>query len=411
MALGGAADVLVTSTVRDLVAGGDTQLEDFGTHQLKGVPGSWQVWRLLKLDVSSLPAPLDPARAAEIRDSQHPAAERRRRRLGLGAGALVGLAAVAAVVAFATGKLFAAPPASVAPSVNLVKINPSTNAIVLQLHDSYGDEHLPHSVFAVDGALWQGVNQGYEGLVRRNMTTGNVVDKIPLHELPSALAFGFGSIWLSGLTSPTSIDRWDAVSGQPQKSFTVPAEIASMDDGPNAMWVLGSAGELFRVDPITSALTGTYKTGTIKPGVVVALGNDVWICDCDFHRIVEFDPASNKVVRTLSFPQSGFLVGLTDLAGATTLWLLDPEAATLTPINDQTGTAGQPIGIGANLHDATVAFGSVWVAAGDKVLRVEGKGPTVSARITMPKGFSAGSIAADPKSGDLWVADCGCPIQ
>ena len=98
-------------------------------------------------------------------------------------------------------------------------------------------------------------------------------------------------------------------------------------------------------------------------------------------------------------------------AGTTALWLLDPEASTLTPIDAKSGAAGQPIGIGANLRTAVVGFGSVWVAAGDKVLRVEGNGPTVTARIAMPTGFSAGSIAVDPQTSSLWVADCGCPIQ
>ena len=409
MALGGAADVLVTSTVRDLVAGGDTQWEDRGSHELKGVPGSWQVWRLEKLDVSALPAPLDPARAASIRETQRPAAARRRRRLTVVLAALVGLAAVvgivAGVVAFATGNLFAPPP------VNLLTIDPMTNTIKLELHDTYGDEHLPHALFVVNGALWQGTNKGFDGLVHRNAATGAVIDKVPLNKEPEAIAFGFGSIWLGGLTAPGSVERWDAASGEDEKTITVPAPIASIDDGPDAMWVLGQSGDLFRIDPITNQVTGTYDTGTVKPGVVVALGSDVWVCDCEFHRIVQFDPTKNKVVRTLSFPQSGFLVGLTDAAGTTTLWLLDPDASTLTPIDAVSGKAGQPIGIGANLHDAIVAFGSVWVAAGDKVLRVEGNGPLVSKRIAMPKGMSAGSIAADPKSGNLWVADCGCPLQ
>jgi hypothetical protein len=147
------------------------------------------------------------------------------------------------------------------------------------------------------------------------------------------------------------------------------------------------------------------------PGVVVDLGLRVWVCDCDEHRLVEFDPVANDVARILTFPQSGFLVGLTNSAGTTTLWLLDPEASTLTPIDSASGKAGQPIGIGANLHGAAVAFGSVWVAAGDKVLRVKGSGPTVIARISMPNGVSAGGIAADPATHSLWVENCGCPIQ
>jgi class 3 adenylate cyclase len=37
--LAGAGDVLVSSTVKDLVAGSGLEFEDRGTHMLKGVPG------------------------------------------------------------------------------------------------------------------------------------------------------------------------------------------------------------------------------------------------------------------------------------------------------------------------------------------------------------------------------------
>jgi class 3 adenylate cyclase len=41
--LAGADEVLVTSTVRDLVVGSGITFEDRGRHALKGVPGEWQV--------------------------------------------------------------------------------------------------------------------------------------------------------------------------------------------------------------------------------------------------------------------------------------------------------------------------------------------------------------------------------
>jgi class 3 adenylate cyclase len=41
--LAGAGEVLVTSTVRDLVAGSGIEFTDCGRHALKGVPGEWQV--------------------------------------------------------------------------------------------------------------------------------------------------------------------------------------------------------------------------------------------------------------------------------------------------------------------------------------------------------------------------------
>jgi pimeloyl-ACP methyl ester carboxylesterase len=43
--LGGADDVLVSRTVKDLVAGSGIKFEDFGTHALKGIPEPWQVFR------------------------------------------------------------------------------------------------------------------------------------------------------------------------------------------------------------------------------------------------------------------------------------------------------------------------------------------------------------------------------
>jgi pimeloyl-ACP methyl ester carboxylesterase len=41
--LAGAGEVLVTSTVRDLVQGSGIEFDDRGRHELKGVPGEWQV--------------------------------------------------------------------------------------------------------------------------------------------------------------------------------------------------------------------------------------------------------------------------------------------------------------------------------------------------------------------------------
>ena len=45
--LGGAEDVLVSRTVKDLVAGSGIRFEDFGMHALKGIPEAWQVFRAI----------------------------------------------------------------------------------------------------------------------------------------------------------------------------------------------------------------------------------------------------------------------------------------------------------------------------------------------------------------------------
>jgi class 3 adenylate cyclase len=43
-ALAGAEEVLVSSTVKDLVAGSGLRFGDRGRRSLKGVPGEWQVF-------------------------------------------------------------------------------------------------------------------------------------------------------------------------------------------------------------------------------------------------------------------------------------------------------------------------------------------------------------------------------
>ena len=44
--LAGPGDILVSSTVKDVVVGSATRFEDRGQHSLKGVPGEWRLFSL-----------------------------------------------------------------------------------------------------------------------------------------------------------------------------------------------------------------------------------------------------------------------------------------------------------------------------------------------------------------------------
>ena len=43
-----AGEVLVSGTLRDLVAGSGLDFRDQGMHELKGVPGEWHLWALVR---------------------------------------------------------------------------------------------------------------------------------------------------------------------------------------------------------------------------------------------------------------------------------------------------------------------------------------------------------------------------
>jgi class 3 adenylate cyclase len=52
-ALATASEVLVSSTIKDLVTGSSLELEDRGTHTLKGVPGEWRLYAVAAARVGS----------------------------------------------------------------------------------------------------------------------------------------------------------------------------------------------------------------------------------------------------------------------------------------------------------------------------------------------------------------------
>ncbi len=61
-ALAGPSEVLVSSTVKDLVAGSGLVFEDRGEHELKGVPGPWRLYRVVRpADKHGRAAPVPPS--------------------------------------------------------------------------------------------------------------------------------------------------------------------------------------------------------------------------------------------------------------------------------------------------------------------------------------------------------------
>ncbi len=68
-ALAGPSEVVVSQTVKDLVAGSGLAFEDAGEHELKGVPDRWHLYRVVaRRSVRSVPA--SPQRPNGIRESR-----------------------------------------------------------------------------------------------------------------------------------------------------------------------------------------------------------------------------------------------------------------------------------------------------------------------------------------------------
>ena len=104
MGVGEGGEVLVSSTLRDAVAGSGFEFADHGVHQLKGIEGEWRLFEVTAVDGERRALPLTPEEARERRSFME-ATPRGRRRDLLVAGAAGGLVLALVVVAWATGVL------------------------------------------------------------------------------------------------------------------------------------------------------------------------------------------------------------------------------------------------------------------------------------------------------------------
>jgi hypothetical protein len=406
MALAGPAEVFTTGTVRDLVAGSGASFEERGIHELKGVEGSRQVFSLRAVE-TSLPQPLSPEEAATRLALISAPAIRRPIRLALAVGALVVAAAIAVPLLALGGG--GGKPGKAAP-IGLIRLNGHTGRI-LQLDRDATSLGNWNSLQSQGGTLWQYVSQKQK-LLERDARTGRVVHSLPVQiQCACQVSLGFGSIWLLGDNVAkgafrASVTRIDDVSGRTVRRITLPgsSQNGTIATGNGAVWVLESGGELFRVDPISNRVTRTYETHAVETSTLVPLAGFDWICECRFNKILRFDPRSGRS-KTFRIPTQAYLVGI-DSSHGQTLWLLDQKGSTLTAVDPTTGRAQSPLGLSGDPIQAVVAFGSMWAAAGKVVDRVDLQ-TNARSTIAMPKGVWAGSIAADPASGTIWVGNSG----
>jgi class 3 adenylate cyclase len=416
MSLAGPAETLVTSTVRELVVGSGVGFEDFSIHELKGVPGTWQLFAVTQVEGTPVPKPLEAAEGAARIAAVEPAAFLVRRRIGVLAGAVVAVVAIAVILITTLGgggskktsesrsSAGESAAAGTSGTITLLKVDPHTGQILHELRDTFYSEHLPGTLRSVNGALWQYVP---DHLVHRDLATGKVLGTVDVgtEEGLSDITFGFGSFWVA--RPDGVILRLDAISGRQQATVDPGAQVVSLGVDEQALWYLDQHGTLGRVDPLANEIRHKYQVGA--HGKVVPLVGSVWICDCDNHRIVQFDPAAQKVVRTVEIAEHGFLIGV-DSSRGETMWVLDMEGSTVTPLDPATGSAGQPLGFGGQLHYAQIGFDSIWLAAGANLYKVD-LNSKAKTTIPMPPGVSAGGLAIDEQTNSLWVQNCGCPLN
>jgi class 3 adenylate cyclase len=417
MATAGAAQVVVTATVRDLVTGGGFSFEAAGDAELKGVPGRWMLYRLTLVDGVALLAPLKPDAAADLR-------RRDRAVTALGVQRMRGVLVAGAVVA-GLMVIVALWPRDVAPAqtpITMFRIDPEGHNILIEVRDDHVSLGQAEPVFAVDGALWQ---ETPDRLVSRDIETGEATYAIDNPTQSVGTLFGFGSIWfvVDGATESgdkVALQRVDPVSGHTIATIVV-ADVGDVRDvtiGRDAIFVLRWNGELLEIDPRENAVVDQDKIPfeSLPAGPLSSIGGQVWICDCgdiEHRTIVHWDPIADTS-RRIEFQEVGVILGDSRESGQgvisddpETVWLLDDSHGTLTSIDVTTGEDIQSVGVPPG--DGFYAFGldSIWMTRDAGVFRLSLETLSLE-EIHPPNGVLPAGIGVDETRDTVWVSTWQC---
>jgi class 3 adenylate cyclase/DNA-binding beta-propeller fold protein YncE len=364
MAAAGAGEVLVSSTVRDLVSGSGLAFEDRGVHELKGVPDQWHLYSLVRQQ---------PDATATSGSADVLSEKRSRSTRMLVAGALaVGLIAVlggAAVFALINRGNTSPPPppgpntvvtldgAGHVSDVRAVPAGPNAIAVdgdtlwIASLdagvisslpttrsggsQQSVGRVGRPTGLAVGSGLVW-GADAYDQTVTLIDAATGSVSRSVTLIEARD-IAFAGGTAWTTD-DLVDQVHRLDGFSGDLVGSVqldagTLPGAIAATD---SAIWVANAGSStVTRIDPATAGVVAGAIPLRYSPSGIAATASDVWIASNDADSLLRLDPASNLVAETSAIcdqPTSVAADGDTvwvACGGAGEVWHLDHDGKQL----------------------------------------------------------------------------------
>jgi len=426
----GPGQVFVTDTIVHLVGGSGLEFTDLGSRELKGVPGSWEVFSLEVVDGKPIGPPLDPEEARQARDRSSPPEAPRTRplRVLLPAIAVVTILVSAGAVSMLRNH----------PGTTTTPPSRPTSEAVAALSDGTGDVAFPVDlplpgargasgtgqilltgrVNTPEAFLW--LPWGFPGCCLRvaqiYRTSGTVTDASnePLFHTNSAscvcVASADDRIWTpirtgkgepnTGLPQPTGLSlrgvgltnshETDIPVAQARVSFAV----TTLVSGAGYLWVgVSSPDRIYRVDPSGPAvkMIGLRQS----PDLMIFADGSLWVLDRLGGKLTRVDRRGRSHP---SFPISGNIHGMA--VGGDFVWVTDADGNQIWQVPEDLGSPATPIPveqIGVSPSAITYDDGMLVVGFTDgTVAKINPNDPTSPAVIwTHRVGNSASSIAVD----------------
>jgi streptogramin lyase len=251
------------------------------------------------------------------------------------------------------------------------------------------------------------IRVGDPALLReRGCTPPNVHDVpvgsflVRLCDIPSALAFGAGSLWAAKGDGP-AILRIDPRSDRVTATIPFAGQPFGLAFGPSGLWVTDWVNaSLSLVDPEQNRVIGTRTGLGGGPSGVLVTSDAVWVSESQADLLLRVDPHTLSVVA--SIPVGRLPVALAYFRGA--VWVRNEKGSSLdrvdpaqnavvtrVPVGFFLGRDGQD-GIGVTAH-------GLWVGG----LDLESVDPAL-ARVSGRVPLAAVAVAGDEKA-NLWTSD------
>jgi len=409
MSLAGAGEILVTTTTKELVTGSDFAFEDFSAHELKGVPGTWQVFAVTGVDDRERERPLLAADAAERRAAIEPSAHRERSRrpalIAAGSGLLLVIAAIAFTATRGRQPEEPARTASTGPrSGAVVQVDPEREPPILKSipvpvpRVSVPGVTLPtsaHSMVVGQGSVW---TVRFRYLFQVDPARSEVRDRLPLEfgiSFSVNLAEGSDKIWVA---YDGGLDEVNPATGEQREVIRSVTDQPVANDvavGAGSVWLGGSDGRLVRLDPVTGR--DLARTG-LDPIDAIAFGHgSVWTADTVGGTVTRYDPETMLPVEEIVMPTAAdYLV-----SGDVAVWVLSRSVGTLSRIDPATNDVRYQVQVGSDPSGLAVGSGAVWVGDEDGIIRRVDEDTRQVTEI--PFGAEIRAIAFDEDTGTLWI--------
>jgi class 3 adenylate cyclase/streptogramin lyase len=418
MSLAEEGELLVTSTTKELVTGSGFGFEDLSAHELKGVPGSWQVFAVTSVDEEPRARALPPAETAERRRAIEAFPERERTSRSLvwtGVGALLLAAVVVAVVASTRDDAPSRPaPRGDAPpeEESVVELDPETGDVLVEIPAPVSQRGRPgvrrgtpdHPMAVGQGGVWILRSQRwiYHVDPRSNELRSVITLDLGGPSFTLNLAVGLDEVWIAYdrglLRVDPATEEQTLVVRSPGGAASPHAVDVTIGDG--AIWLMSQDSHLVRFDP----RTGRSRTVDLpQSSDLIAFGHgSVWIGDTVASTVTRFDPETLRPEPPIEVPQ-----GVDNIVSGDRVWILSHRADVLTPIDPVSGEPGTSVPVGADPTGLATGSGAVWVGDEDGVIRrVDENTREV---IEIPFGAEIRGLAYDDEADTLWV-DVAGPI-